>query len=102
MCVQCDICLIVCSALHIVSRNKKQEPKLDNKDKQNKGNKIHSRSCSSTFVNIPVSFLCTYYTGTQNLYAAQLYHNEGVYPFNNIAAVTVTLHHPVYILVSDF
>ena len=40
------------------------------------------------------------HTGTQNLYAAQLYQNEGGYRFNNTAAVTVTLHHPVYTLVS--
>ena len=56
----------------IVSLNKKQEPKLDNKDKQgsveqDKGNKSHSRTCSSsTFLNTPISFL---HTETQNLYA---------------------------------
>ena len=70
---------------------------------ENKGNKNHLHSCSSSiFVNVPVSFLHTYYTGTQNLYAAQLYQNEGCYSFNNIAAVTVTLQHPAYTLVSDF
>ena len=34
-----------------------------------------------------------------NLYLVQLYQNTGDYPIDNIAAVTVSLHQPVYAMV---
>ena len=49
---------------------------------------------------IKITDIVADHTGAQNLYAVQLYQNEGVYHFNNTAAVTITLQHPVYILVS--
>ena len=37
----------------------------------------------------------------QNLYLVQLYQNTGDYLYDNVAAVTVSLHHPLYAMVSD-
>ena len=36
-----------------------------------------------------------------NLYLVQLYQNTGDYLDDNVAAVTVSLHHPLYAMVSD-
>ena len=105
----CDTCLIVCFIFHNATHTvKKQEPKLGSKDQQrnaeeSKGNKNHCiwhNQCNSNLQYI--FFVPDTVTRTpQNLYLVQLYQNTGDYVYDNVAAVTVSLHHPLYAMVSE-
>ena len=97
--------LFLYNATHTV---KKQEPKLGSKDQQrsaeeSKGNKNHCiwhNQCNSNLQYI--FFVPDTVTRTpQNLYLVQLYQNTGDYLYDNVAAVTVSLHHPLYAMVSE-
>ena len=87
---------------------KKQEPKLGSKDQQrsaeeSKGNKHHSHDILNVIPNLQHIYFVpdTVTRKAQNLYLVQLYQNTGDYLYDNVAAVTVSLHHPLYAMVSE-
>lgn len=76
------------------------EPQLDKKDQQG-GAEQSKGTCNNLLLVYNFKFYNTlaYFSVNgkpHNLYLVQLYQNTGDFPIDNIAAVTVSLHQPVY------
>ena len=105
--IACDMCPMLYMFYLSLHTAKKQELKLGSEEQQRSTEKSKGIVNTTDMLNGIPNLLRIFFvpdtvtSKPQNLYLVQLYQNTGDYLYDNVAAVTVSLHHPLYAMVSD-